>query len=59
MKTVSKWKNEKPQIPTAAVWLLNDLAEYPLLLLLSLGLFFLQFQKCWHQRYLIGMCRII
>jgi len=37
MKTVSRWKNEKPQIPTAAVWLLNDLAEYPLLLLLSLG----------------------
>lgn len=28
MKTVSKWKNERPQIPTAAVWLLNDLAEY-------------------------------
>jgi Fic family protein len=28
MKTVSKWKAEKPQIPTAAVWLLNDLAEY-------------------------------
>lgn len=28
MNTVSKWKNEKPQIPTASVWLLNDLAEY-------------------------------
>lgn len=28
MKTVSEWKSEKPQIPTASVWLLNELAEY-------------------------------
>lgn len=28
MKTVSLWRNEKPQIPIASVWLLNDLAEY-------------------------------
>ncbi len=28
MKTVSPWKNEKPQIPMGSVWLLNDLAEY-------------------------------
>ncbi len=28
MKTISQWKSENPQIPTASVWLLNDLAEY-------------------------------
>lgn len=28
MKTILQWKNEQPQIPTASVWLLSDLAEY-------------------------------
>jgi Fic family protein len=28
MKTIEKWAMEIPQIPTATVWMLNDLAEY-------------------------------
>jgi len=28
MKTIHPWSTEIPQIPTATVWLLNDLAEY-------------------------------
>ncbi len=28
MKTIQRWSDFIPQIPTATVWLLNELAEY-------------------------------